>query len=215
MKKHFSAPRLLTLSAAAALFASASLAFGAPRTAAYDVPLIPQTTKSTCWAASMAMLLSGRDGASIGDAQIFSEMGLDINTSYSELETIDGAGTVAATHGFEPIVVPETSEAFQAETWMGWLESYGPLWLAIEGDPSHAVVLTGGTYDDETGEATFTINDPWENIAYSEDPIAFEPANHGEVRVMNLDDLNAAFNLANRDFAYPGNSRIMYLPGFH
>jgi|GEM_PF-2150345 len=214
MKTPLFTQRILILSPLAALLASASLALAVPRTVAYDVPLIPQTTKATCWAASMAMLLSGLDGVSYSDAQVFSDMGLDINASYDELASIDGANTVAASYGFLPIVVPETSQAFDAETWMGWLESYGPMWIAIEGDPSHAVVLTGGTYDDETGEATFTLNDPWENLAYSDDPIWFEPANSGEVRTLDLYELNETFNLANRDIAYPGTSRLMYLSGF-
>jgi hypothetical protein len=56
----------------------------------YDVPLIPQPDKLSCWAGSMAMLVSFRKLASYPPEQLANDVGRSLRTSYGwdELEAV-------------------------------------------------------------------------------------------------------------------------------
>lgn len=113
---------------------------------AYDVPLIPQPNTTSCWAASMAMLVSHRDSAMVSPQQIADPAGMNLNSSYGW----DILRRAIRHWGLrEYPATPALSE------FAGLLRNNGPLWLVVTGAPTHAVVLTG------SDGTLFSWNDPW------------------------------------------------------
>lgn len=122
----------------------------------YVVPLIPQPTGMSCWAASAAMLVSWREQMSRVDAA----------------DIARGAGQWAAyAAGLNPARVGDlatawqlTAEAPQSYTVDGLrdlLERMGPLWIGEAVPGLHAVVLAGISGDGTPDGTTVSIVDPW------------------------------------------------------
>lgn len=116
----------------------------------YDVPLIPQSTSMSCWAASMAMILSWKDNASYDPGMIAAnhggpsyepsfKNGLDPNDRY-----------ILERNGFEL----EAPQCYMPSTIASLLQSNGPLWIATAAPAPHIRVVTG-----MSGDRVF-INDP-------------------------------------------------------
>lgn len=105
----------------------------------YNVPLIPQTTNMSCWAASIAMILGWRDNASYSDALLAANYG---GTNYAPmmLSGLDPNDRyILQRNGF-------TLEAPQCYTLRGvkqLLQHYGPLWVATAAPSPHIRVVTG------------------------------------------------------------------------
>ncbi|MBC7234271.1 MAG: hypothetical protein H5T69_00400 [Chloroflexi bacterium] len=120
----------------------------------YNVPLIPQTSNMSCWAASAAMLVSWRDSISISDQIIASGIGY-----WSEyLHGLDPEDIfVFASWG----LVEEEPQTFTIQAFADLLDQYGPLWTAGDtGAGAHVRVVTGIS-GDGTPDGTFlSINDP-------------------------------------------------------
>ena len=112
----------------------------------YPVPLIPQPTPDSCWAAAMAMLISYYQGSTTPE-QIAETAGISLESSYGW----DVLYAAARAYGLREI--PPASRTVQG--WTDLLTRYGPLWVVEMGDPSHAVVLTG------ISNGTVLINNPW------------------------------------------------------
>ena len=135
----------------------------------YSVPLIPQPNSTSCWAASMAMVVSYWTRSSVSPEMIAGAVNLSLDSCYGWEPLYDAANR------FYFRTIP--SGCYYGDTWMDFLTRYGPLWLVEVGDPSHAVVLTGGD-----GES-FSINNPWpprvgrrENKTFTELTSDFEGA---------------------------------------
>ncbi len=105
----------------------------------YDVPLIPQTSSMSCWAASIAMILAWRDQASYDPLLIAQNAGgpsylpsysngLDPNDSY-----------ILRRNGFE-VLAPQ---CFTLGAIKSLLETYGPLWVATWAPGPHIRVVRG------------------------------------------------------------------------
>lgn len=116
----------------------------------YDVPLVPQSTNMSCWAASIAMILGWKNQQCIADVTIAANHG---GTSYlpsmaSGLDPNDRY--ILERNGFE-------LDAPQCYTLAGirtLLESRGPLWVASAVPSAHIRVIRG--YDG----ARLFVNDP-------------------------------------------------------
>jgi hypothetical protein len=118
-----------------------------------DVVLIPQPTDVTCWAASLAMVVSARDQMSTDPARIASVAGMDIHTGYGW----DAIRRAVRTWS----LVEEGPQSAMPEDVARWLENWGPIWVVEIGAPYHAVVLSGIT-GDGTSEGTYvTVYNPW------------------------------------------------------
>lgn len=147
----------------------------------HSVPLIPQPNPTSCWAASMAMIVSFRRRASVTPQQIADAVGLNLDSCYGWSFLY-----AAARHwGFNEIA----PASFTGEGWRQLLRDYGPLWLVEVGAPSHAVVLTGGDGD------TFSLNNPW-------------PPNVGAIENKTLQQLDSDFGGALP--AVGNNVQLMY-----
>ena len=116
----------------------------------YDVPLIPQTTAMSCWAASIAMILGWKHQASFDPKLIAAnngglsylpalENGLDPNDRY-----------ILQRNGFEL----DAPQCYTLNAVQRMLDLHGPLWVASAAPAPHIRVVTG--YDGQT----LYINDP-------------------------------------------------------
>ena len=174
----------------------------------YDVPLIPQPDKLSCWAGSMGMLVSFRTQASYPPEQLANDVGRSLRTSYGwdELEAVKDK------FGFKEISLPSNASLYPSpQQWSDWLNDYGPLWVTTVGAPSHAIVVRGIKGDLTPDGTQVLINNPWDTSAtFSNDEIDFSPANNGLQYQQSFTQLAADFgNLALDDY---GSWRVMYLP---
>jgi hypothetical protein len=170
----------------------------------YNVPLIPQPTKVSCWAASMAMLVSWSRKDTKDAENIVREAGLSLHQSYGwdQLEA-------AKKHfGFQDIAMdpsPYYPLIFPPEQWYQWLKQYGPLWISTKGGPIHAVIVHGIIGDLTPQGTTLEILDPWDiNERFDNDPAYFNPPNKGSAyskSYMNFASEFAYFRLAADDDA--------------
>ncbi|WP_115560188.1 papain-like cysteine protease family protein [Xanthomonas arboricola] len=174
----------------------------------YDVPLIAQPDKRTCWAAAMAMLLSYRRHASIDPETLANEVGTTLSTSYS-FELLDA---VRQRYGFNAIEQPSNTSLYHTpQQWADWLNRHGPLWVVIVGAP-HAVVLSGISGDlADPSSAIVNILNPWDTRqTFDNDPVVFNPTNQGYADWLPFQEFASAFGeMAADDY---GDWRVLYLP---
>jgi V8-like Glu-specific endopeptidase len=173
-----------------------------------DVALIPQPDKNSCWAASMAMLLSWRRKASFSPETLANEVGRSLASSYGW----DLLNAVRDRYGFVVIPQPSNASVYNApRQWAEWLRNHGALWVVIVGAP-HAVVLAGirGNLDDPSSVQVKVLN-PWDTrVAFDNDEVAFHPANRGYTDWLPFADFAADFgNMAEANY---GNWRVLHLP---
>jgi hypothetical protein len=133
----------------------------------YDVPLIPQETGYSCWAAGAAMIVSWRDDVPVSPYEIANaigywnqyQMGLDAN----DTRMLRYWG-----------LVTEAPLSYMPEGMAELLLLYGPLWVGSAEPGPHIRVITGMAGDGTYNGTTVYINDPWERgMEY------FDPSNSG------------------------------------
>jgi hypothetical protein len=175
----------------------------------FDVELVPQPTKSSCWAASMAMLVGFRQQTSMDAERMAESVGYSLYSSYGW----DALEAVKAQYGFRVVSLPSNASLyFEPARWAEWLEAYGPLWLTTVGAPSHAIVIRGLQGDLSRSGTTVEVLNPWDvNTTFSTDPVIFDPPNRGMEYSVTFDDFANQFGSLGLD-AY-GDWRVLYLPG--
>ncbi|MEO0462887.1 MAG: papain-like cysteine protease family protein [Pseudomonadota bacterium] len=116
----------------------------------YEVPLVPQLSNMSCWAASIAMILGWRDQMSIADRTIAQNAGgASYMTSYATgLDPNDKA--ILRTNGFEV----DAPQCYTPQAILALLRTRGPLWIATWAPGPHIRVVTGMSGN------RLTINDP-------------------------------------------------------
>jgi Papain-like cysteine protease AvrRpt2 len=136
----------------------------------YEVPLIPQQTGFSAWAAAAAMLVAWRDEMPINLAEL--AQGTGAWTKYkSALQTEDASFFKAWGLATKPAQVYTVDSFVQLI-----MDTFGPIWVAADPPGSHVRVITG-VYGDGTAEGTFVlINDPWKA-----DMTAFQTPNPGAI----------------------------------
>jgi hypothetical protein len=118
-----------------------------------EVSLIPQPTEVSCWAASLAMVVSARDQASTDPRTIAMQAEMDVDTGYGWTDIQWALATWN--------LVEEGPRSAMPAEWARLLKQWGPIWVVEVGAPYHAVVL-GGVRGDGTPEGTqVTIYNPW------------------------------------------------------
>jgi len=177
------------------------------RSLVYDVPLIAQPDKLSCWAASMAMLLNYHRQESVAPESLAQEVGRSLRTSYSW----DMLDAVKDYFGFKVLSLPSNTSLYPSPgQWCDWLQACGPLWVTTVGTPSHAIVVRGLRGDlTERGTTMYVLN-PWNtNQAFDNDPIDFHPPNYGTTYSCTYEALASDFG--NLQLDNYGNWRIMYI----
>jgi hypothetical protein len=126
----------------------------------YQVPLIAQPTPQSCWAASIAMVVSWSDpqrnytprdiNSLVPDKTLFTQ-----GASTRELLEIYPLFDMSAE---PPVNYPEMK-------FLALLQQYGPLFVATYDFASpHAVVVTGLDPDPDPGKATVYFNNPCDGL---------------------------------------------------
>ncbi len=173
----------------------------------YDAELIAQPDKLSCWAASMAMLVSNQRGVRIEPESLAQEVNRSLRTSYGW----DMLEDVKNHFGIKDISLPSNASLYPSPSqWKDWLTSYGPLWVTTIGAPSHAIVVQGIRGDLTPDGTTIGILNPWDiNTNFDNDEIDFHPANAGAAYSSSFNDFASEFgNLGLDDY---GNWRVLYL----
>jgi Papain-like cysteine protease AvrRpt2 len=136
----------------------------------YEVPLIPQQTGFSAWAASAAMLVAWRDEMPLNLTEL--AQGTGAWTRYkSALQTEDTSFFKAWGLATKPAQVYTVDSFIQLI-----MDTFGPIWVAADPPGSHVRVITG-VYGDGTADGTFVlINDPWKA-----DMTTFQEPNPGAI----------------------------------
>jgi len=95
----------------------------------------------------MAMIVSYWTRSSVTPEMVAEAVNLSLDSCYGWEPLYQAA------HTFYFRRIP--GACYIPDTWLGFLQRYGPIWLVEVGSPSHAVVLTGGS------GASFSLNNPW------------------------------------------------------
>lgn len=143
----------------------------------HEVPLVPQLTGMSCWAAAAAMLVGWRDC---------------INTRPDAIARASGHWQ-AYREGLEPHSIhalchhwhlhPVDTRFLNTESLRRLLYEKGPLWIGEASPGLHSIVIVG-IYGDGTEQGTYArINDPW-------------PLGHGERYSKTLHELFRDINIA-------------------
>lgn len=172
----------------------------------YEVPLIPQPTKKSCWAGALAMVVSYHTNSSWMPEDMANAAGATLYQSYG----LSVLNQVESTFGLTGIDLPSNMSFMpRPEEWHRWLQDHGPLWVTTRGAPAHAVVvhgIEGGLSEEGT---RLTVSDPWKVQPYTNDPVEFVPPNPGARITYSYRDFAREFSnymLSNR-----GHRRVMYL----
>jgi hypothetical protein len=122
---------------------------------AYEVPLVPQQTDMSCWAAGAAMVRAWRDNASVDPGAIGRAVGYV--KQYQQGLPADDTRVLTA-WGF----TPEPAQTYTVDGFRRLLERHGPLWVASAEPGPHIRVVTGLSGDGTPDGTRVHINDPWE-----------------------------------------------------
>jgi hypothetical protein len=118
-----------------------------------SVQLIPQPTDSSCWAGSMAMVVSTRDSQSVTPDAIAQAAGMT---------TTDGYGWSDIQKAVSQWRLNELGPACALPAaWADMVRAHGPIWIVEIGAPYHAVVVTGVVGDGTPEGSTILVNNPW------------------------------------------------------
>jgi hypothetical protein len=181
----------------------------------YDVPLIPQPNKNACWAASMAMLEAYRRDKEALASMPYSAQDLadDVGYSLDQSYGWDRLEDVRDNLGLRdlPIVGKQHPTAIE---WRNWLRKYGPLFVTITGSPTHAIVVRGIADGGPSDSPQIQILNPWDSrVSFDDDPVEFNPPNHGESLTLSIPHLNEVFNGGQlAELAHYQNWRVLYQP---
>lgn len=120
-----------------------------------EVPLVPQLTGMSCWAAAAAMLVGWRDAVVVDPEQVASATG----RWEDYRDGLRPTDVDSLARSWRLVVVPQGPLTLRGLTQL--LERYGPLWMGEASPGLHSLVVTG-LHGDGTEDGTFVrINDPW------------------------------------------------------
>ena len=158
----------------------------------HQVPLVPQLTGMSCWAAAAAMILGWRDCIDIDPEEL--ARGSGRWRDYRDGLHPKDIGALARVWGLRTSDV----ETLTAERLQQLLQAHGPLWVG-EASPGLHVVVIAGAHGDGTPDGTSVrVIDPW-------------PIGRGERYTVRFRDLLANL-LAVADIAR-ASARILFTDG--
>ena len=121
----------------------------------HQVPLVPQLTGMSCWAAAAAMLVGWRECIHTRPDEI--ARGSGFWEAYRDGLDPDSIGSLSQTWQLHPVNHFDISVANLRHV----LSNNGPLWVGEASPGLHSIVITG-IYGDGSEENSFVrINDPW------------------------------------------------------
>ncbi|MGB0524624.1 MAG: papain-like cysteine protease family protein [Flammeovirgaceae bacterium] len=173
----------------------------------YNVTLVPQPNKTSCWAAAMAMLYSYYHKP-IDANTLIENLGFSLEASYGWDVLLD----VKSFYGFINIPLTVESETPSVEQIQDWLTNHGPLLFTVDGNPSHAVVVAG-IKRDASDVIWLHVFNPWDTREdFDDDPTQFNPENKGYAYFEKYEDFIQDFTrLSNKNNINYDKWRIIYL----
>ncbi len=158
----------------------------------HEVPLVPQLTGMSCWAAAAAMIIGWRDRIDVNPADV--ARGSGRWADYSDGLAPQDVQGLAEAFG----LVVEPPRTITAERLRRLLEANGPLWLG-EASPELHVIVVAGLFGDGTPDDTrVRVLDPW-------------PEGQGERYVLTVRELLASLRAAEELSGEP--SRVLHAGG--
>ncbi len=145
-----------------------------------EVPLVPQTTGMSCWAAAAAMLVGWRERLAVDPGEVAIGAGR-WREFRNGLHPVDVAQLAA--HWRLTVLDEDVME--DVDRLRRALETYGPLWVGEASPGLHSIVITGIAGDGTRGGTAVRVNDPW-------------PVGTGERYVLTVDTLRVNFEQASR-----------------
>jgi hypothetical protein len=180
----------------------------------YDVPLVAQPNKTACWAASMAMLESFRRSLDAQMSLVVSAEALAAEVGYSLDQSYgwDRLEDVRAEYDLEDIDGLSLAQYPSATQWAAWLRTYGPLYVTIDGAPTHAIIVHGISGDGTDTGTIVQVHNPWDTTAtFDTDPVEFRPPNTGRTQTLTIEALNQQFNGGQLDeLEFYSRWRVLY-----
>jgi hypothetical protein len=122
----------------------------------YDVPLVPQQTGYSCWAAAAAMIVAWRDNLTVDPAALAS--GTGPWHRYKDALQLEDP-TMFDTWG---LAAEERPTVYTVASFRRLLETWGPLFVGGADPGPHVRVVVGLTGDGTPTGTTVHIADPWE-----------------------------------------------------
>ena len=153
------------------------------------------------------MLVSYYRQISITPEALTQEVGGSLRTSYDW----DMLRRFRQHYIFREVSLPSNlSFVPPASDWHQWLSQFGPLWITVSGDPSHAVVVSGISGDLTPSGTYVHILNPWDTrVRFDNDPVDFHPGNNGREDTCSFNDFSAMFGtMSLSDY---GLWRVLYL----
>jgi N-acetylmuramoyl-L-alanine amidase len=143
----------------------------------HEVPLVPQLTGMSCWAAAAAMVVGWRDCIDVRPEEV--AQGAGAWEEYRDGLEPRNVDALARTFG----LVVELPSSYTVDAVRRLLERYGPLWVGAGPTGLHVVVVSG-MHSDGTVDGTFLrVLDPW-------------PLGRGERYTISLRELAANLDAA-------------------
>lgn len=121
----------------------------------HDVPLVPQQTGYSCWAAGAAMVVGWRDRISVDPSEIaratgyWAQYAAGLNAEDTQMFKVWR-------------LTPEAAQTYTVAGFADLLKRHGPLWVASAEPGPHIRVVTGLVGDGTAAGTLVYINDPWE-----------------------------------------------------
>lgn len=168
----------------------------------YDVPLVPQQTNMSCWAAGAAMITGWRDKVSVDPKEVADGVGYwnqyQHNSPGLDPNDVKMLDKYALTR--------KAPQSYTVDGFAQVLEN-GPLWVASAEPGAHIRVVTG-MMGDGTPEGTIVyVNDPWDKDKKELDGMSeadFAKNNKGsQYSESYIEFMNKMENLARRELNEP------------
>ena len=120
-----------------------------------EVPLVPQTTGMSCWAASAAMLIGWRESIPVDPEEVAGGIGRwqDFKDGLHPTDVDELARTWE--------LVMDARVQWTPDALRDVLERFGPVWLGEASPALHSIVVAGMHGDGSADGTWVRINDPW------------------------------------------------------
>lgn len=170
----------------------------------YNVPLIPQTTSMSCWAAGIAMIVAWRNQVSIDPGQVATNPG-----GIPYLEQFKTGLNPNDTYILRRFgLVTEAPMCYSISGFNGLLARFGPLWVAASMPGAHIRVVTGVLEGVSERDTLVSINDPWEQGMR-----VFRMPNRGSHYTMSYAGfMGQVETLGSRELSEPSPIYVAHLP---
>ncbi len=145
----------------------------------HEVPLVPQVTGMSCWAAGAAMIIGWRDSIAVDPGEVARAAGRW--REYRDGLEPESVESFARTWG----LVVRRLGALTAQVLRQLLVDHGPLWVGEASPGLHVVVVSGLVGDDTDENTAVRVVDPW-------------PVGRGERYRLGVRQLSASHYAASR-----------------